>query len=176
MSYSIYLFGVDGDGLQRTLATDTELVPRVLSHISRSASPSEADLALLHSLLSRGVQGTWAPEDAPDTFTALCWLLDVVAEPIVVGGLRGFSHWAYWEDAGLWPHFLMVPPPMPVPTSDEKPPIVGFLPCAMFADLLSSDEPESAASSQDVRAVRTEVLEIIESLQDDRLDLVAVVT
>lgn len=174
MSYSIHFFGVDCDGLQRTPATDTELVARVLSHTSRSASPSEADLALLHSLLSRGVQGTWVLEDAPDTFTAFCWLLDVVAEPIIVGGPRGFSHWAYWEDTGLWPHLLTVPPPMPVPTSDEQPPVVGFLPCAMYSDLLSSDEPESAAPSQDVRAARAEVLEVIESLQDDWLDLLAV--
>ncbi len=123
----------------------------------------------------RGFEGNWPPDDSPDTFSAFCWLLEITAEPIVVANLRGFRRWHYWEDTKLWPYFLKVASPLTVPISNTPIPVVGFLPSTEMLAVLSSDILESELPSRDVRAIRNEVLEIIESLYEDNLDLFAVV-
>jgi hypothetical protein len=174
MSFSIFFFAVNSNELLRTITTDGELIPRVLSHISRNASPSTADVELLESLLSNGIQGNWPAKDSPDTFTAFCWLLEVTGEPIVIGNLLGFRSWEYWEDVKLWEYFVKVPPPLPVPTAPGLFPVVGFLPSKTVSLAFLSEVSEGASASQEVRAVRTEVLEIIESVHRDNLDLFAI--
>src|SRR5690606_3432798 len=105
MNYSVFFFAADFTVIRETLARDADLVQRVLAHIETTAAPTEDDLAFLETMLRSGISGHWPMEDSPDTFTACCWMLEVLCEPITIAHLRGFRHWSHWEDARLWPYF-----------------------------------------------------------------------
>jgi hypothetical protein len=138
---------VGEDGIRRTL--------KRVADISRNELPEDCDV---------------------NYFDALCWLLEVAGEKITIGSFEGFRRIAYLKEVGIWPWLLRSKPRFPVPVCPHPPPEVGFLP---FEDIgriaLPGFERLPSTDSADVRYARQEFQEVLESLAEEKLDLLAVV-
>ncbi len=175
MSYSVYLFGLDGVQVAEELSNDN-LTERVLSRFREVRSPSASDLAVVSEILAQGLGGNWPDDGTVDPFETFCWVMDVLAEPIVIECLRDFRSLDYFEDMELWPYFLRHPAPFPVPTTSDAVPRVGFLPRSAMPELLDVEADRFHEIDALCRGCREEWLEVIESLSDDGLDLLAVLS
>ena len=184
MSYAIYFFAMDAESVasQFRSARD-ELLQRVESHIREQ---NEADderhynegqirrtLAKAEAICERKL-----PEEcAPEFFDALCWLAEVVGEKITIGSFLGFRHMQFLDEVGIWPWLLRSKPPFMVPVCKHAPPQVGFLSTddiAKFALPAFAKLPAPRAHPTEVNYARQEFQEVVESLAEDKLDLLAV--
>ena len=79
MSYSVYLFGLDGDQVAQELSNDN-LTERVLSRFREVRSPSASDLAVVSEILAQGLGGNWPDDGTVDPFETFCWVMDALAD------------------------------------------------------------------------------------------------
>jgi len=175
MTYSIYFFASKMEQLCQQVASDETLADRVVRRVQEQRNPPQATLQGISQRVESARRGPWpSPADGLD-FEVFLWMLDILAERIVINLLTDFRHFSLWEETGLGPVFAETPCPFPVPHSPDPLPKVGYLPHERMPRLLtecaSSPEPADPYS----RAARIELLEVIESLASDELDLLAIV-
>ena len=173
MAYCVYFYGLDARQYVE-LVTAEGLVERVRRNAMQLPALTEEDLSTIEKLVSDGIGEGWPQSSANDAFVAYHWLMETIAEPIIVESLFGFRSWSYWSGAGLWPSFLRERPPFPAPCGLGDVPNVGFLSVDNMIGILAGDESEDMVVAPASRVVRSEVLEILESLVEDRIDLIAV--
>ena len=174
MTYSIHWYACNPIDLGRQFANDPTLIDVTIRKVQSTIDLSQTDLVRFRAQLHYGLQGNWRGENHIDGFVAFQWLLESVAEPILVAGLVDFRHWSYWESIRLDRYFNESRPPFSVPNSRECPPAVLYLPCHSMPKLLSVEAEKESVSHQSSSIVRSELLEIIESLNGDGLDLIGV--
>jgi hypothetical protein len=116
------------------------------------------------------------PEDCDvEYFDALLTLAEKVAEPVHIGSFLEFRYWADFEEIGIWPWMLRRKPPFPVPVCAEPGPQVGFLSVEDIAQIaLPGFGRLPRIESADGNYAREEFKEVLESLVEDKLDLLAV--
>ncbi len=173
MRYMIYFYGVNPSDYQSAVK-EHDIVSRVLARAKQKQGLTDQNLCEIRRLVEAGVAGNWPDSTAPDGFVAFHWLMETVAEPIVVERLLDFRKWSYWESTGLWEYFLAEPAPFPVPKSPNRVPNVGYLSVSSMRQLLETAGPRNLDNDNDSRAVRIEVNEIIESLVQDELAMFAI--
>jgi hypothetical protein len=174
MSYSIHWYACNAEELRHRIASDHSLIDLAIEKARTIVELSPSESLDIRTRLQSGLQGDWRGENEIDGFIAFHWLLESVAEPILVAGLIDFRHWTYWESIRLDRYFNESRPPFSVPNSREFPPAVLYLPCHSMPMLLSVEAEKESVSHQSSSIVRSELLEIIESLNGDGLDLIGV--
>ena len=175
MSYTLYLFAMNGEEFARRLADSAEtLLVETRQRILDSRNYDEDDLAVVLEAARRVCAGD-LPEDCDgDYFDALYWIGNVAAEPVPVGEFDSMKYW-YLEAVGIWPWMRKYRPPFPVPRSRETPPEVGYLPAEAIRDFaLPAFDALPKTDDAVVRHGRNEFQEVLESLADDNLDLLGV--
>lgn len=173
MPYCVYFYGLDARQYLE-LVTAEGLVDRVRQNAQQLPALTEEDLSTIENLVREGISGAWPQSSANDAFVAYHWLMETVAEPIIVESLLGFRSWSYSSGAGLWESFLRERPPFPAPCGLGDVPNVGFLSVNDMIGILAGNVSDDTAVAPASRVVRSEVLEIMESLVEDRIDLIAV--
>ena len=173
MRYMIYFYGVNPSDYQSAVK-ERDIVSRVLARAKKKQCLTEQNLREIQSLVEAGIAGDWPHSEAPDGFVAFHWLMETIAEPILVERLLDFRRWSYWESTGLWDYFLAEPAPFPVPKSSKRVPNVGYLSVAGMKQLLRSESARDIENFDDSRPVHIEMLEIIESLVQDALPMMAI--
>lgn len=88
--------------------------------------------------------------------------------------LLDFRTWSFWESTGLWAHFLSEPAPFPVSQSPESVPNVGYLSLGTMKQLLIEDTTNAPGADGESQSIRAELLEVIESLVEDEMEMVAI--
>jgi hypothetical protein len=104
----------------------------------------------------------------------LCWLAEVLGEKINIPSFNDFKAW-FLDDIGIWPWLLRSPSPFAVPVCSDPPPQVGFLSVDDMQRLaLPGFNQLPPAGYPEVDYARQEFQEVLESLVEDKLDLLAV--
>ena len=174
MIYMIYFYGVNPT-TYRSAIKELDIVSRVLSLAKKeNRGLSDGSLQSIARLLEAGINDHWPYSNSPDGFVAFHWLLETIAEPIVIERLLNFKSWSYWESTGLWDYFLSASPPYPVPSSPGRVPKVGYLSLEGMMRMLEAESHKTFSERDDCRAVRSEVLEVVESLLQDELPMLAI--
>lgn len=176
MGYTVHLFALDADDFAAKLKDQSEeLLTRTRTRLEQDDQLEFGDLEYGLGLASQVCRGEIHDKCSEDHFWALCWLADTELERIPLGVLISVKRFSYIEAVGLWPLLAKWKPPFPVPRGDSIPPGVGFLPqgeitlsALPFLDAIPDDAP-------DVAYARQQFIEVLESLAEDKLDLLAIV-
>jgi len=172
MKYSIYFYACNAATIARSLTDDPTVIERSLNKFRKAGDVPTEDVKIVEQLLADGLRGNWPCNQNLDAFLAFHWLMETVAEPILVEELIEFRHWQYWCLTGLSEVFEKYPPPFSVPTSPENLPAVYYLPNAAMEQIVSDTEYQS--SSSDAQFLREEIQSIIDSVCSDGLDMILV--
>lgn len=176
MSHSIHFFAVDVASIAQQFAISRNTL---LSRVEdRLRGDDRFDEEEIQNTLAKAaaICGGDIPSDCEEGyFDALCWLAEVVGEKITIGSFLGFRRIQFLEAVGIWPWLLRSRPCFLVPARREAPPQVGFLgsdDIVAVAPSILDDLP--ATDSVEVSYARQEFQEVLESLAEDKLDLLAV--
>lgn len=62
--------------------TSKSLPDEVIRHIKSATDADADDLKILREILCSGLTGNWPDDETTDSFSALCWFLEVIAENV----------------------------------------------------------------------------------------------
>ena len=170
--FSVYLFGADPEKLRHRFANDDSMLPEIASRIKRrhNAPPDEVDKLCVRVNAVRSL--SWPNPGDMLSVNAFLWMLDYAAEPIVCARLRDIRDSSLVNEIPFIREMTAEPGPLPVPDAGKLPCEIGFL-CPQ--QLRESAERELSASPNPQLDVGTELIEVFESLADDRLSLYTIV-
>lgn len=175
MRYSVYFFAINAPAVAARSAQPATLLDQMVGRIRATCQFSDNEIKDSLELARRICSGQLPTDCEPGCFNALCWLLEVAGEKIEIPGFVLFRSQSYLDDIGIWPWFQIEAPPFPIPTCSDSPPETGFLSCSHIESIVlpAIDElPE--CSDHEADSARTYFSEVAESVQEDGLDLVAV--
>lgn len=176
MSYTLHLFALDGQQFGDRMKISAEaLVKNVGGRIlaEKRCEPADAEPVLL---AIRDLCSGRIPADCPiDYFDALCWMAATVGEPIKLGCFDSMK-FSFFDRVAIWPWMRRGTPPFTIPHSVETPPEAGYLSVEdMTCQALSAFDELPPTVDAEVEFARGQFREILESLVEDRLDLLGVV-
>lgn len=173
MLYSVEFFSVDSIGLSNRLSRDTQsLVSKVKPWLRKRLKGKGKELdEILFAIEKIGVSEI--PKNTPQPyFDALYAILNVYGEPITVRGLDSFNSCLYLEETGIWPWFDQDKFPFKVPKQKNSPPEFGYA----SANLLKNEVLpglDNFETSEECQGTINSLEEIVESVVEDNLDLIA---
>jgi hypothetical protein len=180
MRITISMFAINTNKLSEILFSPTqELFDRVFENTIRNWHYDNEQSKLYRAILHRGVFDRWLHSDSVDEFIAyesVFVALREYAEPLDMSLLQGFKGWFYWDNTKLWPYFLKTRPPFRAPSCPTQIPAVGFLAKANMEEMISNEAPFDTSIPSECRLVRATTLETIESVLEDDLEVLAIVT
>ena len=177
MGYTVHLFGLDGKDFAERLVNDgKEILDQTRARVQKERRVSKGDLERGMEIAQAICNGELPKECDDDYFWVLCWIGDTVLERIPSSGLAGVNHFDYIEEVGVWPLLGRWKPPFPVPRSSEVPPAVGYLPREAMAETAIPELEQLPEPGPDAANARRTLIEVIESLDEDELDLLTVIT
>jgi hypothetical protein len=183
MSYSVYFFGIDSARVAREFAVaGGDLLKRVEQHLRDQQRFDDEEIRSTSAKAARIIEGKIPPEsDAVDDddyheyFDALCWIAAVVGERINVPSFNDFRRLHFLKDIGAWVWLMQSRPIFAVPACREPPPQVGFLSASDIRTFALPRFPNlPPAGYAEAAYARQELQEVMESLAEDGLDLLAV--
>lgn len=119
--------------------------------------------------------GNFSEEDAADEINTLCWICELVGEKIDIPNFNMFRSVNYLDDIGIWPLFQREKPPFPVPICAHSLPEVGYMSLEAIEEQTETEFGAlPACSDPQAEDARDELLGVMETLCDDKLDLVAI--
>lgn len=175
MSYTIYFYAMDPDAFARRMADSADtLLTEVHQQMIGSRHCANSDLTPVLEAAKR-ICARSLPDDCDASyFLALCWLASVAAEPVPIGMFDSIKL-PYLEAIGIWPWMRQHEPPFAIPRSKQTPPEVGYLSAESIRDVaLPGFENLPKVDNKAVLHGRNEFREVLESLADDKLALLAV--
>ncbi|HUE74942.1 MAG TPA: hypothetical protein VMP01_29010 [Pirellulaceae bacterium] len=176
MSYTLHLFAIDGRQFADKLGKSAEEVLKgVREKIFLEKRCDEASARPVLRAAERLCSGN-LPVDCPiEYFDALCWLGVVEGEPVKLGCFDSMKY-SYFDRVAIWPWMRRRSPPFSIPDSAETPPEAGYLSADDISGwALSAFDELPVTNDAEVMFARTQFREILESLAEDRLDLLGVV-
>lgn len=175
MRYSVYFFAINGLQVAAQFAQPEELLNQMMDRIRQTDQFSEKEVQESYELARQICAGQLPNDCEPGYFNALCWLCEVVGEKIDIPGFTLLRNASYIDDIGIWRWFRDTRPPFAVPTVSEPPPAVGFLRCSDIKSIVLPGLPElEECPDSECESARTYFEEVAESVQEDGLDLLAV--
>ena len=176
MSYSVYFFALDAKCVaNQFVATPKALLNRMEQSIRDQRRFSEDDIQSTVAKAGAVCLGEIPKNCDAEYFHALCWLAEVAGEKITIGSFLGFRHGQFLRDIGVWPLFLRSGAPFAVPLCAEPPPQVGFMDAAAIGWFaITGFDRLPTSNCAEVNYARQEFQEVVESLAEDKLDLLAV--
>ena len=176
MRYTVHLFALDGVAFARELAEESASI------LERTRLRLETEGRIKGKALTRGLglaaeiaRGEIPARCSGAHFWALIWLADTELERIPLNPLVGFNRIGHLEEVGLWPLLGGWSPPFPAPRGRDLCPAVGYLPHDQIASHAIPTLNDLPAADDHARYVRQLVIEVLETLDEDGLDLLAVV-
>lgn len=175
MRCSIYFFAVNSADFAARLATPEGLFAEVAHQIRNQSEFDEQYVAEMLRLAADICSGTLPDDCDAGYFDALCWLGETAGEKIQIPELILFRSLSFLEDTGIWPLMLRDQPSVPVPVCSSPPPAAGFrkLETAESGILAEIDALPECESDEAIQA-RMQFYDVVESVAEDRLDLLAV--
>lgn len=175
MGYTVHLFAHEAATFAERLRHQPEaILERTRARVAREGELGPEDLEYGLSLAEAICRGDLPPVCSEDHFWALCWLADTELERIPLNVLVSVKRFAYIEEIGLWPLLGRWSPPFPVPRAESVPPGVGFLPHDRIRPEALPCLANLSGNDENVRYARQQFMEVLESLDEDRLDLLAI--
>lgn len=176
MAYTIHFFAMKADVIGERFRREPEAVAdEVVAKIADDGQPTEQDLVNSRQFAQTVCTGNFSPEDAADEINTLCWMCELAGEKIDIPNFNFFRSVSFLEDIGIWPLFEEEKPPFPVPECTDGIPAVGYL---SFASIKRHTESEfgELPECQDSQSedARDDLLGIMETLVEDKLDLLAI--
>ncbi len=173
MQYTITFFAASADELAcRMRETSHEILERVRDYLE-NACDNPKHIPSLLSAADAICIGKLPVEASQDYFDAFFSIMNTEAEVIAIP-LFQFNNSAYIEDIGIWPWTQQCPPPFPVPKSTEElAPQIGFLSCAFMREVVLPGIELLPACQLGGTHARIEFGEVVESVVEDGLDLIA---
>lgn len=174
MNYSIHFFANNATNLMQATARG-RLLNNVELKLRNQNQFKDEEILSTMTQAEAICQGNLPKDCDVEWFDAFCWIMDAMAEKIQISSFLGFRHLGYLEDIGIWPWMLRTKPPFAVPVCADPPPQVGYLSSEDMARIVVTGFPGLPAKrSREVAYARQEFQEVLETLVDDNLDLVAV--
>lgn len=138
-----------------------------------------ATIRVILSAAERICQNDLPVECGEEYFSAFRWLIELASERITICDFQDVRHLSYLEDIGIWPAFQRRTPSFPLPRNSEGYPSVGFLsrqdmPVFVSTGIQKLPQPLDPSIVSYVQNARDELQNVVSSLIDDQLDLVAV--
>ncbi|MES2792238.1 MAG: hypothetical protein V4719_21655 [Planctomycetota bacterium] len=138
-----------------------------------------AAIRAILSAAERICQNELPAECSEDYFSAFRGLIELASERITICDFQDVRHLSYLEDTAIWPWFQRRTPSFPLPRNSEAYPAVGFLSQRDMPEFVSTGiqklpQPLDPSIVNYVQNARDELQNVVSSLIDDRLDLVAV--
>ena len=175
MRHSVYFFALNSVSVADQFAEPATLLERMEERIRKANQFSDTEIADSIRLARQICEGRRPSDCEPGYFNALCWLLEMASEKVDIPGFVLFRGLSYLDSIGIWPWFQAESPPFPVPVCSAPPPEVGFLTCSRIAStVLPGIEQLPECSDQEEDAARTHFQEVVETILEDGLDLLAV--
>jgi hypothetical protein len=176
MGCSVYFYAMNANQVAEQFRGQPDVLVNRMKQLLRDGGSDEEEI---EECVEQAIAicGGELPDDCEmEYFFTFRWLIEGVSEEIEIGSFREFRSWFNFEEIAIWPWMTRTKPPFPVPVSDEPGAEVGFLSVEdieqfalpAFKDLPPTDSPDVAYS-------REEFKEVLETLVQDKLDLVAVV-
>jgi hypothetical protein len=177
MSYVIHLFAFDADKTLSAFQNEaSDIASQTEAKMRQDDSFSKKEIAYTKKYVDRILNHEIKIPSSESYFNAMCWIFDTISEKIVAGSLQGFRRLSYLDEIGFWNFFLNDKPPFAIPVSDEKPPQIGYLNHDSIANVVLELKKLSPSKLVEANYGRQEIIEILESVSDDKLDLLAVLT
>lgn len=175
MGYTVHFFALDSREFAERLKSDADdILKRTRLRLRKEGDLSRRDLECGLTLAAAICRGDVPAVCSEDHFWALCWIAETELESISVGVLIDLKRFSFIEEIGIWPLLGRWRPPFPVPKAEKAPPAVGFLPRDQNAATAIPTLQALPNNDEDVRYARQQVLEVLESLDEDGLDLLAI--
>ncbi len=176
MKYSVHFFGIAGRNVADQFRIAAQVILNRMEQQIRSAQRFDEE-EIRNTLAKAATIGAGQLPDDCDAgyFDAVCWLADVTGERINIGSFIGFKSLSFLTDAGIWPLLLQSRPEFSVPVCSDPPPQIGFLGNEDIQHIaIPSIAQLPSAQSAEAAYARQEFQEVLESLDADKLDLLAV--
>lgn len=138
-----------------------------------------ATIRVILSAAERICQNDLPAECGEEYFAAFRWLIELASEHITICDFQDVRHLSYLEDTAIWSWFQKRTPSFPLPRNSEGYPAVGFLsqqdmPEFVSAGIQKLPQPLDPSIVNYVQNARDELQNVVSSLIDDQLDLVAI--
>jgi len=197
MRHTVHIFALNANSLADDLKRNSDhVIAKVSSWLCKSdikVADREFGLRLVNEICSRDL-----PETCNDDyFWALCWICEALCERVELPVLTDFCGLDFLAASRIWQVLSRASPPFLVPRSNTFPPGVGFLACESMDDAmleLARFDPGDRAddfadalrrqtgaprrptdqATEWARYARTQFVDLVESLVEDGLDLLAV--
>jgi hypothetical protein len=199
VGYTVHLFAHNSDLFTERIGKDREgLIRETRARLIKERKLDTSDIKHGLELIDRIFQDNLPAICDEDYFWALCWVADTVLERIPLEDFIHIKGFSFIEKVGLWPMLAQWTPPFVVPKSLSIPPAVGFAPHvdiarAVIPALVAMDNavpvprysitgrpiPErfwNDANGPYVKQARRQFREVLESLVEDGMDLLAIAT
>ena len=174
MKTSMYLFALGATSFAARMRESTDELLQLVKSRLESESGVDADEIPETLDLVREICSGRLPDDCSEGyFNALCWLCDVATDAIKDSWFRG-TKGNYLESLRIWEFMQRDQPPFAVPKTADSAPEVGFLYSASILDFAIPGIAALPPSEPNVQYGRDLFVEILESLADDGLDLLAI--
>lgn len=172
MRYTLHLFAIDE--LLWTQSHSEQFLERTRNRVVREGrlTPSEIERGM--HCAAAVLSGQLPDNCDQDYFWGLCWIAETVLERIPLESLVGVNSISALEDTGILPTLWKSKPPFSVPFNSSDFPRVGFIPSAEMVQSRTVIADLPSAMTQYGASVRREFCEVLESLEEDSLALLAI--
>jgi hypothetical protein len=174
LRYSIYFFVMDAADFAAQLVERRLLLDRMVERIRSELECSEREIEESLELAERLCLGKLPDDCEPEYFSALCWLAEAGSEKVQIPPFVLFRSLSFLDDIGIWPFLRKSRPSFAMPVCSDPPPEVGFLPSGDASNMLAELQELPECDDSEATDARQEFLEVLETIVDDRLDLLAV--
>lgn len=180
MRYTGHFFELDGEKFARRLRDETDTVIErtrkwFLRQDGLDEEFTEQDLEYGLDLARRICRGELPSACGEDEFWAFLWLADTELERIPFNPLIGVKGFGLFEDVGLWPLLAQWGSPFSIPRCEDAPPAAGFVPCVEISRAAIPSLESLPVTDEDSRFIRQQLVEILETLDEENLDFLFVI-
>ena len=171
MSATVRFFAMNTDAVKSRLADKASVVDLVMKRLETESSEDEVET---RQTLTELVEGSCPEECSEKHFCLFGAILNALAEEIeipVFVCVRGLS---IVDEIGIWPWFQSSQVPFSVPTTSAPPPEVGLMTLAEIKTVFESGFDSLPPCSFDSEQARVEFKDVLETLIEDQLDLMAI--
>lgn len=172
MQYTVLFFAVKGEELSGRM---TESIGEVLDQTRRCVEKSCTEPDAIGPIMEAAeaiCRGNMPDESSQPYFDAFLAILNVLGERIELGSFE-FNTCLYLEDVGVWPWTQQENPPFPLPRSKEPLPHFGYMSRDFMHRVVLPGIDQLPPCEMGGHTARNEFAEIVESVVDDGLDLIA---
>lgn len=171
MQYTVLFFAVSAEQLaERMNEASDEWMEEIRHFVASESDDSDAVDAIVTA--AKALCKGQIPADAPQPyFDAFYAIANTFGERIELESFQ-FNTCVYLEEIGIWPWTQEESPPFPMPRMNAPLPQFGFM-SNDFLRTVVLPGMEQLPPSGMAREAQTEFAEVVESVADDGLDLIA---